>query len=78
MARGTNNTSATLGKLQGTRLLTPGSKNVANWQTHFFLNRKLNPHKQLRNKNEFANRGKLTWQTGKVILAAMALETPRF
>jgi hypothetical protein len=38
---------------------------VANWQAHFF-----SEHKSLRDRvfaeeNEFANAGKLTWQTGK-------------
>ena len=44
----------------------PGSKNVANWQTHFFSWLKSRCRKDVARKTEFANPGKLSWQTGKL------------
>jgi hypothetical protein len=51
----------------------PSSKNVANWQTQFFFRTQLTLPYVITSANEFANLGKLTWQTGKLIFPDQAL-----
>jgi hypothetical protein len=52
---------------------TPRLKNVANWQTQFFFLTQYPRPFDLVERSEFANRGKLRWQTGKLISAQSRL-----